>query len=162
MNERATVPRYVSITTNAATPDAANKQTGFLQVNKDTGGGAWVAADNNVGHIYGRLGQGEKNDYSTTLGATTKAFQWLTTRDNEHAMLVSLLPYMASSGSTDALTNGQTVTLMAKGVAFMDNASELSYPVLPAASAPPDGKATVAHVSASLVALGAACYLGLY
>lgn len=71
------------------------------------------------------------------------------------------MPQGNTNTGTTALTNGQSVDLKLKSVAFL-GAADLAYPVLPAATAPPDGKAAMVKLSASLVALGAAGYLGLY
>jgi len=45
---------------------------------------------------------------------------------------------------------------------MLDHATFFAYPSRPAAAAAPEAKATLAKVSASLVALGAASYLALY
>ena len=111
-----------------------------------------------AGHIYGRLGQGKKTYFEDANFPGTKGFQWHTTIDAQHNMLVSILPQDESSVSV--ATN--EIILKAKSVDFINPAVDLAYPVLPAATAPPDGKATMVKLSASLVALGAAGYLGLF
>lgn len=99
--DRDTSPKNIGITTGASSQQNQGKQTGFLQASIDVTAG-FLNTANNAGHIFGRLGQGEKNDFTTVLGASTKGFQWHTTVDSNHNMLVSLLPY----DLTTAITTG--------------------------------------------------------
>ena len=74
-------------------------------------------------------------------------------------MLVSLLPYDPADAG---LTSGQNIIMKAKAVSFIDIATEMTPPVLPAASAPPDGKASLTHLSTSVLAMVMAFYLGFH
>lgn len=85
-------------------------RTGFLQASTDIA--LFTSAQiQNVGHVFGRLGQGERTmpNYLAQF-----AFQWSNPTPNDHGMMISILPVVPTD--TTGLTAGKTIDFVVKSV----------------------------------------------
>jgi len=128
---------------------ASTRRTGFLQAS--TAVSSVIAASyTNVGHVFGRLGQGA----ATTPGATgVKApFQWFTP-DNKHTMLVSILP--VDHTSTQMVASTDEIDFVFTAAAFENNAN-IKPPTRPIAAIPPNPVSAI-YIQGASAAL--ACFM---
>ena len=94
---------------------AQSIKTGFLQASTNTA--SFTAAEvENVGHVFGRLGQGART--LPTYGGQT-AFAWndeTATAQSAHGMMFSILPTVP--GDTTGLAAGKPIDFVVQAVPF--------------------------------------------
>lgn len=130
---------------------ASTLRSGFLQVSTDKTTAATGTNTANVGHVYGRLGQGA---YTTPEAATVKVgFQW-ETPTADHALMLSLLP---SDATAAAQTGTETITFKTSLTTFETNAN-IKPPTQPNAAVPPDPLSAIKLASWSVAAIGSVLF----
>lgn len=109
--------------TNNGPADTYATRCGFLQATIDSAAPTTVSNFNNVGHVFGRLGQGNR-----TLPDNSKAFLWGSIADtNIPSMLISFFPAADADAGLDSASKFNTIE--AKNVAWQ-TLSDLAAPAL--------------------------------
>ena len=145
--------------TNNAKANDYHTRLGYLQASNDTsktGTTAGAAATlENVGHTFGRLGEG-----SASYPLTTTAFYWGDKlAANTPGMLVSIFPEADTDTGIDTATT-KSVTIIAKAVAWANNADFKApdQPGLPAEPKKDPRASSASSIGAGLIASVAALF----
>lgn len=132
-------------------------RSGFLQISTNTAS-ITTTETANVGHVFGRMGQGARTMPSYALNGATvtnTAFQWKSSEANAHVLSFSLLPSSASDAGLSATKKIEITAQVLQFVALTD----LQIPAQPAAATAPKaagsmmGAAMTATAGAGLIAM---------
>lgn len=115
---------------------AWSRRTGFLQANVAE---TTAVLPQNVGHIFGRMGQGERTSWMNGEGLRMLPFAWddMSASTSRKSMMVSLLPIRVTD---DGLTSAKNITMQVTVLKFWDKTTFVE-PVQPTAATPPVSQA---------------------
>lgn len=139
---------------------ASTLRSGFLQASTNTASTTTTEIAN-VGHVFGRMGQGERTMSTYTLNGATitnTSFQWKAPADNAHAMMINILPTAPEDAGLSAT---KRIKIETKLLAFAA-AADLQIPVQPAAATATDKVASANYLILSTATVVAMVGMTIY